>query len=295
MVNRLAIDIGYGDTKVCAAKDKYFKFPTAVSHKRQAQANFSKDDSYLFNGVKYNIGKQAMMDAIATRGFNFLVKYSPLLAFYAFGKEKLQSAELITGLSIVNWSERQRYFDALSKIVVNDEVVIPGKIILLAQGQGVINQYQGSKKGLICVVDIGYNTFDFLVFEDNKPKPDISFATKQGTNTIITDLQAIIKNRYDIEVSELEAKKIFEAKKMRLYSEDIDLSDYINDALNFYNNFIIDEIKSKRLDILRRASKVIFAGGGAYYLRDRQLPKNTLFADKPYEFTNVRGYYDYQK
>jgi len=158
-----------------------------------------------------------------------------------------------------------------------------------------MNMYKGSKKGLICIVDIGYNTFDFLVFEDGIPAPEISFATKQGTNRIVTDLQAMIKNRFDMEVSELEAKQIFEAKKMQIYSEEKDLSDYIVEELNGYTDFIIDEIKSKRLDVLRRAQKVIFAGGGAYYLKNKHLPKNTLFAESPYEYSNVRGYYEHQQ
>jgi len=291
---RLAIDIGYGDTKICVASDKYRKFPTAVSRQKQAQADFSSDMGYLYNSIRYNVGKQALMDAITTRGFDFLVKYSPLITYDAFGPS-IQGAEIVTGLSIVNWNEKQRYFDALSKIIVDDQVLTPSKVVLLAQGQGIINRYKGGLSGLICVVDVGYNTFDFLVFEDGRPKPDLSFATKQGTNMIITDLQAIIKNRYDIEVSEAEAKKIFEDKKMKFYSDEVDLSDHITSALDYYNDFIINEIKSKRVDILRRASKVIFSGGGAYFLEGKRLPSNTLFSGKPYEFENVRGYYDYQK
>ncbi len=54
-------------------------------------------------------------------------------------------------------------------------------------------------------------------------------------------------------------------------------------------------MKSKRVDILRRALKVIFAGGGAYYLENKRLPKNALFTGKPYEYSNVRGYYEHHK
>ncbi len=289
-MDQIAIDIGYGDTKICTAADKYYKFPTAVSRKKEAQADFSTDNSYSFNGIRFRVGNQVLLDAITTRGFDFLVKYAPLLAYHASGS-MLQGAEIVTGLSIVNWSERQRYYDALSKFIVNDKIIVPAKIRLLAQGQGVINIYKGSKKGVVCIVDIGYNTFDFLVFEDGKPRTDLSFATKQGTNTMVTDLQAVIKNRFDIEVSELEAKQIFEAGKMKIYSEEKDLSDYITNALDFYNDFIISEIKSKRVDVLRKASKVIFAGGGAYYLKNKQLPSNAIFTEKPYEYANVRGYY----
>ncbi len=293
MSKRLAIDIGYGDTKVCIASDKYLKFPTAISKQAESQADFAKPHGHIYNGIRYNVGKTASMDAVTTRGFDFLVKYSPLLAFHAFG-EDIQGAELVTGLSIVNWNERQRYFDALSKIVVDDKVVIPSKIILLAQGQGVMNLYKGNATGLVCVVDIGYNTFDFLVFENGKPRADLSFATKQGTNKIITDLQSLIQKRYNFELSEQDVKSVFEKKEMQIYGDRIDLSDHISSQLDFYTDFVINEIKSKRLDIVKQANKVIFAGGGAYYLQGKRVPGNTVFTDKPYEFANVRGYYGHQ-
>ncbi len=298
MTNRLAIDIGYGDTKVCVASDsqshKYFKFPTAISRQKESMADFGDNAGYVYNGVRYNVGKQAVSDAFTTRGFDFMVKYAPLIAYHAFGS-KLNGAEIATGLSIINWSERQRYFDALSRIIVDSKVVVPAKVVLYAQGQGIIDRYHGDKSGLICVVDIGYNTFDFLVFEDGKPSKELSFATNQGTNKIVTDLQAIIKKRFNVDLLEAEAKEIFENKKMVMYSNEIDLSDHITEALDFYNEFIINEVKSKRIDVLRKAKKVIFAGGGAYYLEDKRLPGNAIFIDNPYEFANVRGYYEHKK
>jgi len=291
MKQKIAIDIGYGDTKVCSSSG-YKKFPTAVRKQAESQADFSNSapGTYKYDGVYYNVGNGAVMDAITTRGFDFLVKYAPLIAYHAFG-EDIQGSHLITGLSIVNWNDRQRYLDALSTINVDRKTVVPAKITLLAQGQGVINLYDGDKKGIICVVDIGYNTFDFLAFENGRPRPDFSFATKQGTNKIITDLQSLIQKRYNFELSEQNAKEVFESRTLQLYGDKMDLTDHINTELDFYTDFIINEIKSKRLDLVKRADKVIFAGGGAYYLQGHSLPKNTMFTEMPYEFSNVRGYW----
>jgi len=46
---------------------------------------------------------------------------------------------------------------------------------------------------------------------------------------------------------------------------------------------------------LKTAKKVIFSGDGAYFLDDVEILKNTqnvTFSKKPYEFANVRGYYN---
>ncbi|EAL4170535.1 ATPase, partial [Campylobacter jejuni] len=51
---KIAIDIGYGDTKVFF-NGKTLKFPSAVSEVRQAQVDLSetKTDIYTYNGTQY--------------------------------------------------------------------------------------------------------------------------------------------------------------------------------------------------------------------------------------------------
>lgn len=58
--------------------------------------------------------------------------------------------------------------------------------------------------------------------------------------------------------------------------------------------FIISELKTQREDLLKIAKKVIFSGGGTYFLDGVEAIRNTpniIFSNKPYEFANVRGYY----
>jgi len=298
-IQNIAIDIGYGDTKVIAG-DKIFKFASAIEKKKEAQSDYqdSADDVYEFHGKKYIVGDKALTNAVSTRGFNFLVKYSPLIIYHAIKKAGLDTSKpirVITGLSIVNWQEREKFISTIKVINVNNEVIEP-KIKLMAQGQGIFIDYDGKKNdGDICVVDIGYNTFDFLVFTDGKPRQDLSFATKKGANEIITDLQTKIKKRFGFDASEQTAKKIFLNKSIEIYGEKIDLTDEIEDAKQDYAEFVIDELRSQRGDLLKTAKKVIFSGGGAYFLVDVEILKNTqnvTFSKEPYEFANVRGYYN---
>ena len=295
---KIAIDIGYGDTKVMT-KDKIFKFASAVEKKKEAQADYqdNTDDVYEFGDKKYIVGDKAIANAVSTRGFNFLVKYSPLIIYHAIKKAGLdtsQPIQVVTGLSIVNWQEREQFINAIKTINVNNEIIEP-KIKLMAQGQGIFFDYEGKKdKGNICIVDIGYNTFDFLVFTNGEPRKDLSFASKIGAHRIITELQNQIQKRFDIEISEQLAKEKFNSGYIEILGERIDLSDEIEKAKIQYTNYIIDELKAKRGDFLKTAKKVIFSGGGAYFLENLEAIKNTKnidFSKKPYEFSNVRGYY----
>ena len=73
------------------------------------------------------------------------------------------------------------------------------------------------------------------------------------------------------------------------------MTDEIEDAEKDYAEFVIDELRSQRGDLLKVAKKVIFSGGGAYFLDDVEILKktpNVTFSSKPYEFANVRGYYN---
>ena len=168
----------------------------------------------------------------------------------------------------------------------------------MAQGQGVFCDYEKEKEGLVCVVDIGYNTFDFLVFDNGNPRQDLSFATKKGANVIITELQNIIKKRYSLDISEQSSKDIFQNGFIEIYGEKIDLSDSIDDLKEEYSEFIINELRNQREDIVKTAKRVIFSGGGAYFLdnvKSLKNVKNVDFSDKPYEYANVKGYLKWKK
>jgi len=291
----ISIDIGYGDTKVFDGKN-CFKFSSSVEKQMENSADFESSDNrgYLFNGRNYLVGEGARHGALSTRGFNFLVKYAPLLIYHSLREAKADTSKplsITTGLSIVNWSEKDSFLEAISEININNKILTPN-IKLLAQGQGVFNDFKGDKDGLICIVDIGYNTLDFLVFENKKPRADLSFATKQGANKIITELQTKLQKRYGVDFSEQSVKDIFLKGYILNFGEKIDLSDEISDAKDEYKEFIIDELKSRRIDLLQRANGVVFSGGGAYFLENSKLPNNATFSTSPYEYANVRGYFN---
>ena len=292
---KIAIDLGYGDTKVMA-NGKLFKFPSAISQVRQSLIQAEKKDTFLFNGIEYEVGSKALRNAVATRGYLFLQKYSPLLIFNALLEAQFdlkKPIEIATGLSLVNQSEAQDFLKHIESFVVNDIQIKP-QISLFAQGQGIYNEANIQSNGLVCVIDIGYNTFDFLVFENNQPKVELCFANKMGANLAIVDLQKLLIKEFKVDFSEQEAKEVFLKKEVRIAGKSIDFTDIVNSAIQNYTNFIFDELFSKSGDTLKKAEAVIIGGGGAYFLTKEHLEQvhnaNYVFSDNP-EFANVRGYY----
>jgi len=290
---KIAIDLGYGDVKVCTDRG-CFKFPSAVEWVGESISDFGEkaDDIYLFRGKEYKVGEKAIKP-VSTRSFNFLVDYSPLFIYAAIKRAGLDTSRpisLVVGLSIVNWNDKDAFLDAIGTINVNNELIRP-EITLMAQGQGAFVEYDGDRDGLVCVVDIGFNTFDFLVFENGVPEKKLSFATNQGANVIITKIQSMIQKRYNHPISEQEAKTVFIDGGFRNFGEWVDLEEKIKELKEEYSKFILSELQSRQIETLRRADKVIFSGGGAWFLENTDLPGNVVFSKKPYEFANVRGYY----
>ncbi len=298
ITQKIAIDIGYGDTKVMA-NGKTFKFPSAITQIRQSQVQNSEQDpqTYSFNDVFYLVGDDAINSAIATRGYGFLKKYSPLLIYKAIEEVCFyydKPIEIATGLSLVNQSEAKDFISKISSFTINGVSLKP-KIFLFAQGQGIYNDMNGCKDGLVCVVDIGYNTLDFLVFGNGKPNNSLCFANKKGANLAIVDLQKILMREFKVDFSEQEAKRVFLNKKIKIAGEEVDFSDAINSSMQHYADEIVNEIINKNGDIIAKADCVIIGGGGAYFLQKEYLQElqraNYIFV-KDSEFSNVRGYFN---
>lgn len=297
-MQQIAIDIGYGDTKVYY-EGKLLKFPSAIEQVRQAQVDFSENrkDIYLYNGMQYRVGQKALLGAIATRGFNFLNKYSPLLVFHALKEAGIdfdKPIAIATGLSLLNYQVANDFMNTLKAFTVS-EIHLKPEIFLFAQGQGIFLEYPSQKDNeLIGVIDIGYNTLDFLVFDDNEARSDLCFANQGGANKIIVDLQKILSREYRVDFSEQEAKKVFLNKEVKIAGQIIDFKDTIMSMTQRYIDFVLDEFANKCGDLMIRSDKVIIGGGGAYFLDEdyiRQERPNLFLAPNPYEYSNVRGYY----
>ena len=308
----IAIDIGYGDTKVFyktkSGKENYFKFPTAVERVRGIGLDFAEDDEKIieFKGLKYRVGDDVILTPFDTRTVEFLLKYSPLLVFKALkeiekkeGKIDLEN-NIATGLSVLNWDKHQEFMNVLKKFFIND-FSFKNNVFLFAQGQGIFFDMEDEidKNGLIIVVDIGFNTLDVIVFENGKPLKNYSYALKFGSYLIASELKGIIEKKFKISIGEIEAKEVLNKGSIKIMGEVISFKDEIENLKSAYTEELILALKNHSEELLSRADSIIISGGGAYYISESELKneinfkkfKNAILSKKPYEFSNVRGYF----
>lgn len=300
-IQLIAIDVGYGDVKV-KYEDKIFKFPTCIEKQPQSRRGFSAEDSglsvYNYKGKKYIVDHNKN-NAINTRNIDFLINFGPLLVFHAMklaGIDFNKPIHLVSGLSFVNWERVNEFYDALETIIVDDiKINLKGHLSMRPQGRGVFDDFTDDKTGLIYVVDIGFNTLDILSYENSKPIPHASEAKKTGAFKIISDMRNMLINDFGggVDISEQKAKEVFVNEFIEVAGEIIDLKERVKELKEEYCDFLINELSSND-DISFAAKKVIFGGGGAYFIDKeymRSILPNAVFSDEPFEYSNVRGYY----
>ena len=109
----IGLDLGFGDVKISVSVDSekdstrkriLTKYPTAIAYARDGIiGDLGADEKkYVFNGKNYFVGSSALQcrDVFSTRDIDFLMTYSPLLAFVAIEKSICSSF----GLDVENFS-----------------------------------------------------------------------------------------------------------------------------------------------------------------------------------------------
>jgi len=302
----ISADFGYGDTKYAIETDdnniKFGKFPTAVAKISNEKNPFGiETDNLKLNKESYKVGESALdYNVIPTRTQDFLIKYSPLLLANILkeegidlNKEQTININLKTGLSLLNWNLVKEYINALKEFKINN-TTIKSKIELFAQGQGILFDTQ-TTKGYTIIVDMGLHTLDILHFKDAKPLEKCT-ALKFGVFNILNNIIELVKEKTGIEINEQQAKAIFLKKEIKFRRKIVDLSKEIDKIVNDYTNLVLKQIETNFSKEVELADNIVFGGGGAYYINkdiiqdENSLFYGSMFPEKPYEFSNVRGY-----
>lgn len=301
---KIAIDVGYGDVKVKAG-DKLFKFTNAISFVGNSTVNYESSlNVYKFNGEEYLVGDEALpRKPFITRDFGYLLEFAPLLVYKALkmaGATSSDDIQLITGLSLKDWDKKMEFGKTLTSIFVNDELfkIKPSQIKLVPQGKGVYLDYKSTHpltddEDYVAVVDIGFNTFDFLVFKNGSTVKEYNYANTNGVNAIVNEIGKVLNRDYPVHFSEQEIKDFIKTKNIRLGSQVHDISAVVQKEVNRYCKLANNEIQSKNPELLHRVFKIIISGGGAHILEANNIKMfdHQDYCSTPHEFANVRGYF----
>lgn len=306
--NLLSVDLGYSSAKYffkINGKEHYGKIDNAVL---KLDSDTARTDFFVFNGTKYAIGKDIIDKGYSELSLSVddLIDYSPLFIAKIIQDNNIEHSNLnlITGLSFKDADKTTRLIDKLKRFII-DDIEYNIKIDLLPQGRGIaydfankIDDYDDISWNII--MDIGYHTFDFVSINKGKLDRDDTFANNQGVNLILNEVVEELKKQ-GIEKTTAEINNLIcENKKYVHYrGNKISFDDILDKAIeNYFNEIkktcINHKTAKKRLD---NAELIILGGGGAYLFDNKQdiikkvFDATISFTDKPYEYSNARGYY----
>lgn len=304
--NLLSVDVGYSYVKYIYSSNKKIisnKIPTAVLELAE-NSKINIDDIFEKKGKKYILGEYAeLKGAYLELDINKLIEYAPLFILKIIKDNKIDCSDLkiVTGLSIKDIDKANDLIKEITNYLGENK--IKTSIDVLPQGRGVAYDFYYEKKDIpkrYVVIDIGYNTFDFISIILNQMDLDDSFANSKGINLILEEIVSNIKNEYSIEysISELNAN-LSENNHFIFYrGNKIDITVLIDKAVKNYLSTIKNICDTKAKNSLNVAQEIILAGGGSYLLQQvsKEVFNNVFgnakisFIEEP-EFSNARGYY----
>ena len=331
MIVNIGLDVGFGDVKVVAnaindeasevsAANITLKYPTAVAYAKTGIIGSlgSNEEEYDFNGRTYLVGKTALQchDLFSTRDIEFLLRYSPLLAYKAIKNvatmgniplPDLLSAQkrICLGIPLAYYSKRHELEDSLSNYTVCGDIMSFDAIDVRAQSQGILFDYMVDEHAqpvenrideTALVVDIGFNTVDVLGVVAGRPSKEWSGMIEHGgICRMCDDLKNYLQTEFSFNLPEQVVKDIICNGYVNLYGSRKDLSTPIRSYKEAYCDWLIQEINSRWDKFLKRADRLIIAGGGSYYtdsLQERYPSDFVIIPDMP-EFGNARGFFKY--
>jgi len=302
---KIGIDIGYGHTKVYY-QDNITKFQTAICYASDIGISYGDHNTYEFEGELYYVGKEAVgSDAFFMSDYEMIKKFAPIIIYHVLSKfeevKLIKPIEVRTGLSIMDFDRKEDFKKRIEKFEVNEQI-IETKPLIMAQGAGsvydwVYNTNNGVFPKSIMAIDIGYNTVNVLRFVDGKPiRKDMRPYTESGVSSAIKKFSTFLQLKYNMGFSDQESLIIFNNGEF-IYKGELqeDVSKKIKQLTNEF-------VKTTLMTVINRENKnvslsevVIVSGGGAYLINRENISalkdyKQIIPVDKPFEYSNVRGY-----
>jgi len=308
----IGLDVGFGDVKVVFRKDNKlqgFKFPSAVVPVGASTCDFGglvQDDSIDYGGKSYLVGDRATDKTYSSLDIMFLEKFSPLFAYAAIKKVREETGEqvdgVVVGLPLAYFNDEKRIAikKAVSTFIANGEVFSLDAFVL-PQGYGTLLDFMlenhgeviGDNMVNILVLDVGFNTIDVVFAEKGKAiKESSGMLERKGVSQVLFGLRNEIQNRHNLELMPHDLKDVLLSGKLKIFGKEHCFATTISDLLESYSKEVFSAIDNMWHSPLKKADRLVLAGGGAYLLKDH-LPekyKDIAHVIAEPEFSNARGF-----
>ena len=162
---------------------------------------------------------------------------------------------------------------------------------------GLIAESSGYKQ-LCGILDVGYRTTDFLIFENGQfigEKEELS--EDSGIRSILEKLQSYVKKKFDNEHLEF-LEPVLRGEAFVFRGQEHDLSEFVAHLIAEHIHKRIEPEVLKRWEgRINRMHKIIICGGGAYFFKEPNeflmLHKKQILIPKEPEMANAIGFYRY--
>ena len=293
--NFMAIDLGYGDVKICLKKEDgtlmIAKFPSAVA--KVSPKRFGAGEAVEFEGDHYLIGENAInYKPVEMNDYETLERYAPLLVFHAFRKYG-EFDTIVTGLSIRQEDNSNDFKERLSSFQI-DSTEYNMDVKLLPQGIGakIVAQKQFNDIENYLVCDGGFNTVDLVpVFDQKADLHSVDALENRGIIEVINELIDYIAGEYNIELSPKEAKFALDNQKIDIYGKEVDLTEEIKHITVEYSKDLVRQIERKFKKSWHKFQKVIIVGGLSHFV-DPTVYEHLATVPKG-EYYNCVGFFQY--
>lgn len=328
-VDSAAIDLGYNVTKfVSFINDQKFKAKFRSIARRKLGymvSGMESDSGYAldFDGISWDVGNEGRYNLNQKR-FEDPADYAKLLAAFGVfqqkvGKYKLDINTVVTGLPVIEFEKGKNRLKNLMtrdfeygfqgesyKVTFRNVEVIPQSAgafysyILDDDGEPRSDLNIDIQNQKVVVIDIGGKSSDIVVFNREKfVQPPLSFTFYTGVDTVnraLTDLMVKEFNLVDAPVNTI--TRALEEKKLQLGRIDEDITELVDEAINYTFDDIYG-ILTSRLGDLRQYQTFLLAGGGAYVYHDllkKIIPDqcNVILLPEA-EYANADGYNKFAK
>ncbi|QTA78683.1 Uncharacterized protein dnl_09130 [Desulfonema limicola] len=321
------IDVGYGVVKCCISNGNKIittGFPRLLAEDESTQFEELRGlTTFQVNGHSYLIGTDALLypeQIVRDEARDYLLRDEYWLTIgkclFDLGFFKLTNEVRLTRLVIgvapghftseIKKQLREKALSGLTFTVAQRKFNFSAAFCnILPQGSGAYFRYILQNDGamnndedylnLYGVVDIGFRTTDFVMFEKGRFLGGMNLSEDTGVRIVLDRLREIIRKKYNYSPPIGLLTDVLKGSHLVYRGRNLDLKETVTSLLNDLINQIQNQVHQKWEDRLDRMKAILITGGGAYFIKEDFLKtfKSQILVLKTPEMSNAVGFYRY--